>query len=1089
MNLWVRQATAWLAACMLVLVTGCDSTLFSTEGAQVVIDTMNVSVTEGQSAQVGVRLNEQPSGNVVVRAELENGDGSISIEDGFALTFTGSNWNVTQYVSLAAALDSDTDNFATKVRFTVGGSYVMSVDVSEIDTGANEPPAEEEEEEEEENPENPGTNPPPTLPPVDPGEPQGGVALKIKDSSGQGAVDYPVTAVIPLTYGVYQNTDGFRMVDGEGTAVPAQFEVLNRWWARDNSLRHVMVHFRATVGANSHAFYSFQTQEGAGPAPSKSVTVTENNGVYTVDTGVVRFTVKDNGFNIFDTVDLDTNGDGTYQSGERMVSPGSSEGAVFEGRLSGDIQRARDRGNLKVKIEEEGPMRTVLRISSIGQYTSRDDHDHGFAMRIYAYAGKSYIKMDYQLQNSAKNVRFSAPLYFEDVSLNIKPTLSNPTVTMAPGPGNHWTGTVSGGRYLFQSSVKDSSVHNTNNNSTLRAGDNVGGEPSYGWADVSDSNRGVFVTTRQMAELWPNGYEVESDGNVAVRLWPRWSAQRDGGGINSTGLYWLDDMQHVVKESMIYFHGANVSATELDRLAMTFSRHPIPFVPVAEYQRTKSSFIWGGIVPINEFVTEDDDTGKLELLAARSVEQGSDIYNFGWKDAMADVERKAAAATGGFPESSMAIVATGRVDKWLTAEAYAMGELRARAQWIAEYTVEEDFERVQPSQDPYSSASWRNYDTSRQDDSQPLASGYLPGTSWDGWHPRDNAHGWFYHVEEFYWLSGNYWIRDWYDFIKEFRMSERAFDDFAGWSWHSRTGWVTVRGEGHSLANAMQAYRVTGDQDLMTWLRVRMPALALHRIEKNGSFGGSALGRHITSQFEHGFLAGALAQICDETQGYQRDIYNQAFQYWWGIVAYNTHQAQFEYHWEYDNPPSSREGSGGTSTPLADPSAYLIVKTGMTEYQPLLLEYLNGGVNGGREPFNNLSNTINWDGGPYGRITNFILDFNVVTDAPAKINNLAATTANNKIRLTWTTPADAKAFHVVWSTKPFSSSYTTDPAQSNPFSGTAVNQSLEATPGSSQSLDFTVSAGAGTKIYCLVYAISENGHFSPISNKPSVNAP
>lgn len=48
-------------------------------------------------------------------------------------------------------------------------------------------------------------------------------------------------------------------------------------------------------------------------------------------------------------------------------------------------------------------MRVIIRAEAPTVYNSTTDHKHGFAVRIYTYAGKSFVKVDYQLQNSAKN--------------------------------------------------------------------------------------------------------------------------------------------------------------------------------------------------------------------------------------------------------------------------------------------------------------------------------------------------------------------------------------------------------------------------------------------------------------------------------------------------------------------------------------------------------------------------------------------------------------------------------------------------------------------------------------------------------------
>ena len=63
--------------------------------------------------------------------------------------------------------------------------------------------------------------------------------------------------------------------------------------------------------------------------------------------------------------------------------------------------------------------------------------------------------------------------------------------------------------------------------------------------------------------------------------------------------------------------------------------------------------------------------------------------------------------------------------------------------------------------------------------------------------PRDDAHGWYYHVRESYYATANPWIRDWYEFVGEYRKTH-----FANRWRHSS------RGLAHALANPVDAYSV-----------------------------------------------------------------------------------------------------------------------------------------------------------------------------------------------------------------------------------------------------------------------------------------
>ncbi|MHC4577758.1 MAG: exo-rhamnogalacturonan lyase family protein [Planctomycetota bacterium] len=1045
-----------------------------------VADVSTLVVSEGASASFSVRLSSAPDSDVTVETSVEVGDTIFSVPTGSSLVFTPDNWNVPQDVTVTATTDSDDLNDFGRIQLMLdGGLDVEFINLTQRDTDG--------------------------APITD------GVPLKIKDASGIGAVDFPVSVVIPLAYGRFQDTSSFRIVDPRGDAIAAQFQVLNRWWARDNSIRHVLAQFFATVAPDDEAVYTFR-KDGAGPAPSSTVSVAEGGGVYTVDTGVIRFTVKKDGFNLFDEVFLDTNGDGSYAAGERIVAPDATGGPVFTGRVAGDVQRASARTDLKAVVEESGPLRAVIRVSGLTLYNGADDHTHGFAVRFYAYAGKSFVKVDYQLQNSSKTQVFSAPLYFEDLSLDVTPALSSPTLSLAPGPGNVWSGDPAGGRYLFQSSLTASAVHASADGATLLTGANPRAQASFGWADLSDADRGLFVAIRHMAEMWPNGIEVESDGTVAVRLWPRWSAQLYGGEISPTGLYWLEDMQHVVKECLYYFHGANTSAAELDQLAQTFQYHPIPFVPIGEYARTKATMTLSGIIPATEAVPahEDqptEDTKRIiidrrEYVHDVRTDQTSDEYNFGWQNFMGDVTRKIAKLAGDLPQSSYRAISTERVDEWLTAEAGVLGELNCRPQWLAEYNRDADLERIYPVVDPYGGRSWRRH-LEPGDGDLPLDSPHIAGTGFLGWYPRDNEHGWHYHVEAWYFVTGDLWIRDWYEWIKEFRKSERSLTGMPGWSTLRVDGWEVPRAEAHSISSAMQAYRITGDPAILEWLRRRLDNLELHWDPYSGTYDGYLFEPSIVSIFEHGFVAHALIQVMDEVEGYDPELYHRLFPHLWGVADFNLELGSFTYHFDlarmlavdlYGYPDSFPAPSSGPGMTLADPQAWFGLTTGMPKYLDQVNEYIDFGLHGGIQPYDGYRGLYSlraWTGAYayVGRVTQFVRDHPPVPDAPAAITDLAASVSGGQIRLNWTTPADAARFHVYWSTLPFTEAYTTDTTEVNPWGGTPVWDNLPpAAPGTIQTLDFG-GAPSGQRIYVVILARSADGHMSAMSNVAEVVAP
>lgn len=71
-------------------------------GPSVVASTNQLAVQQGKSATYDVKLSTQPSANVTVTTARSGGNTGLSVSGGASLTFTPSNWNTAQKVTIAA---------------------------------------------------------------------------------------------------------------------------------------------------------------------------------------------------------------------------------------------------------------------------------------------------------------------------------------------------------------------------------------------------------------------------------------------------------------------------------------------------------------------------------------------------------------------------------------------------------------------------------------------------------------------------------------------------------------------------------------------------------------------------------------------------------------------------------------------------------------------------------------------------------------------------------------------------------------------------------------------------------------------------
>ncbi|MFJ6213348.1 glycoside hydrolase family 9 protein [Streptomyces sp. NPDC092296] len=106
---------------------------------KVLVNPSAVTVPEGSSATVGVRLSGAPKQNVTVTVTRTSGDQDLTVAAGATLVFTPANWATAQPVTIAAAQDADTvDGSAV---FTVAGAGADSATFTATEADDDKAPA------------------------------------------------------------------------------------------------------------------------------------------------------------------------------------------------------------------------------------------------------------------------------------------------------------------------------------------------------------------------------------------------------------------------------------------------------------------------------------------------------------------------------------------------------------------------------------------------------------------------------------------------------------------------------------------------------------------------------------------------------------------------------------------------------------------------------------------------------------------------------------------------------------------------------------------------------------------------------------
>lgn len=892
------------------------------------------------------------------------------------------------------------------------------------------------------------------------------VPLTVKECAGVGITNYPVTVVVPLPQGQCPPTSSFSVAPVGGEAVPAQWEALERWLG-DGSLRHIRVLFPATVGAWGSANYLLRDTPPASPSSPMTVQVTTTN--FIVVTGPLRCVVPRTSGQLLAGVWLDRNTNGNFESTEQMVADTAQNGGVFQPRSgTGPMQYDSSRTNLMVELEEQGPLRVVFRMDSPARFTDTNHHEHGFAVRLYAYAGQPWLKIDYQLQNSDKTVVRSWPLYFEAMGLDFQLKLAaSATARFGLGNGAVLTTTNDHGAYLAQEIHNRFRIYDAQSQAVLHDSgtlpDLTGPE---GFVDISDAQSGVMAAIRNFWQTWPNGLRWDAQNHLSLQLFPPWSAQWFEGQISPIGLFWLEDMQHVLKETLLSFHGPGVAPAELIRLARTFQFPPVVIVPTDWYRQTHATLELGGAIPPAAVIPVVDDQ-RQPAYDEYWLTATNPYYGAGWVN-FRDPEpgyRTGPCTTGGWPYSGAYAVASGNPSDYFAASDAALGEINLRPEWLNGYTHDADWAALQLTENPYCGGIWRLFEGHGI---PTIAAPRLPGTG-DGpvYGARDDQHGWFYHVHDAYWQTGDPWLADWYRFVAEFRRTRLERLD----PWPDTSSRATA----HSLSHAMHAFRVTGDvsildrwaEHLRRFLRPDQDPLygdQLESVEENG--GG----------FQTGYLMRVLVNFLEETRAAGRwQDYAEGFNYLSGLMEWNRNHGSFAYYFNARTQTGSV--SSGTGLNLVDPQAWYYWHTGRRAYWDHLQTYVTGGINGGEGPYGEFDS---WRGQFEGRYYLFVKNTaRADTNPPAAATGVQAIPGGGKVLLKWIAPAEAARYHVVWGLKPITAQSTLNPSTLNWWAANAIGPNL--TPQAGRIQRVVITPGTNATVYAALFSFDAAENMSEMS--------
>lgn len=249
----------------------------------------------------------------------------------------------------------------------------------------------------------------------------GRVPLRFPSGVPPTAKGYPLTFGVPFPKGALPDVAKLRVVDAKGKAIPAQFTARShwsadgragiRWLGVDLQVPEITPWWPDRTGTPLFLEYGRKVA----PKPPESLRVEQVADGIRVETGVLGFLVRSDGFNLLDDVSL---------NGVQVLNQGRAGGAYVVDHEGAVYRAANDRAP-RVSIEESGPLRAVIRVEgwyvkdgtagTVRNFRLPTEALCKFTTRIEAYAGLPWVRILHTWINTSD----SYSVFFKDVGFSL----------------------------------------------------------------------------------------------------------------------------------------------------------------------------------------------------------------------------------------------------------------------------------------------------------------------------------------------------------------------------------------------------------------------------------------------------------------------------------------------------------------------------------------------------------------------------------------------------------------------------------------------------------------------------------------------
>lgn len=429
--------------------------------------------------------------------------------------------------------------------------------------------------------------------------------LTIADNSGVDRERWPVTSGVPLPIGIVKKVSDLSLTDKNGNEIPCQFKVLSRYFARDNSLRWVLLDFQIDlIKNNKQIVYLTNKPQAISIADPIKVQQKKNNII--INTGKLTVSIsKKNGY-LFNSVKIkdqevikeDVRNGPFIKSGEIREmehfngSSWNTHGWEHTKRIEKKFIRENDYLASQhipdqVSLETSGPLRTVVAVkgkflpASKGKGVIKEGL-YRYTSRIHFYKNKTFVKVDHSIENSETRPPLYNYMFVEaglqhginlnkdaqvtvcgvdkDKKYHFKTIKYDQPVVLFQKAGNtfkkHGRSFSTSGNYTFAAKSREQSLNKFYDK---------GHEAIF--LNVSDSQKGVSVGMRYMWQEAPKAIEIEQN---LLRVLIHADTSRYSPNMNSTR-YDLDFGERSISDVFYYFHKGKVDSEKSKKVLLALN--------------------------------------------------------------------------------------------------------------------------------------------------------------------------------------------------------------------------------------------------------------------------------------------------------------------------------------------------------------------------------------------------------------------------------------------------------------------------------------------------------------------------------------